>query len=330
MTANTRAPSPDYSTGLTWRAIEPADVDSWLQLIHRMVQEDNPIWYERREDLEEVFKSSKNNPAANSVFGIDAGGVPRAFGRITIKEGSQKAYSWGGIDPAWRRRGIGLAVYQWLEAQAKRRFNNDVSGQEVLRTYAEEDNAGHNALMHATGNIVVRYWTEMTKPLGEAIPEAPLDSGLEFVTFNPNISDSIRQAHNEAFRDHWGSEPRDAESWQFTINHPDFKPEWSMAVVDKATGEVAGYQLASMDERRFSIHGQTEGYTELIGVRSAWRGRGIAPAILVEAMRRFKAAGMDNAGLQVDTENPSGALGLYERLGYSPTHRTLTYDKKLD
>lgn len=329
MTANTHAPWPDPSTGLTWRAIEPADVDSWLQLVHRMAQEDNPIWFERLEDLEQVFESSMNDPADNSLFGVDSGGVPRAFGRISMKNGSQKVYSWGGIDPAWRRRGIGLAVYQWQEAQARWRLDAESSPEGALRTYAEEDNSGHNALMHATGNTVVRYWTEMTKPLTEAIPQAPLDRGLEFVTFNPDISDSIRQAHNDAFRDHWGSEPRDAESWQFTINHPDFKPEWSVAVIDKATGEVAGYQMASMDEHRFSVHGKTEGYTELVGVRSAWRGRGIAPAILVEAMRRFKAAGMDNAGLQVDTENPSGALGLYERLGYSPTHRTLTYDKAL-
>lgn len=35
-----------------------------------------------------------------------------------------------------------------------------------------------------------------------------------------------------------------------------------------------------------------------------------------ESMARFRAAGLDAASLEVDVENPSGALGLYENLGY--------------
>lgn len=330
MTANTPVPLPDSSTGLIWRSITPEDVGPWLELIERMAEVDKPIWFERRQDLEEVFGSSKNDPALNSLFGLDEAGIPRAFGRVTSNAGSPKAYSWGGVDPQWRRKGIGTAVYRWQEARARQRFAEAGVPPGVLRTYAEENNQGHRALMESMGTRVVRYWTEMTKPLSEPIPGAELDSGLEFVTFNPEISDSIRQAHNEAFQDHWGSEPRDEESWRFTVSHPDFKPEWSMAVIDTATGEVAGYHIASMDPNSIKIHGYSEGYTELVGVRSGWRGRGIAPAILVEAMRRFKDSGVDNAGLQVDTENPSGALGLYERLGYTPTHRTLTYDHALE
>ena len=70
-------------------------------------------------------------------------------------------------------------------------------------------------------------------------------------------------------------------------------------------------------------------HEDLLGVRRAWRGRKFAPALLAEAMRRFKAGGMANAGLGVDTENPSGALGLYSRMGYVPTKRDLAYDKQL-
>lgn len=64
--------------------------------------------------------------------------------------------------------------------------------------------------------------------------------------------------------------------------------------------------------------GFKDGYTELLGVRRAWRGRGLAPALLIDAMSRYAAAGMERACLDVDTENPSGAVALYERLGYRP------------
>lgn len=312
---------PDHSTGLSFRALVPSDVDAWLDLIIRMAETDHPIWFERREDLEEVFASTKNDPGRNSLIGFDTTGTARAFGRVTMNEGSSKAYTWGGVDPAWRRRGIGTAVYQWQEARARQR------GGLILRTYAEENNEGHNALLNRMGNEIVRYWTEMTRPLNEPIPEAVLDQGLVFADFSPQISDQIRQAHNEAFQDHWGSEPRDEESWRFTVSHPDFRPDWSLAVLDTSSGEVAGYHIASLDPNFVKMHGYSEGYTELLGVRNQWRGRGIAPAILAEAMRRYKSAGIDHAGLQVDTENPSGAHGLYEALGYRPTRRTLTYDK---
>lgn len=297
-----------------------------------MAEADDPIWFERREDLAEVFASTKNDAANNSIVGIDNTGTPRAFGRVTMNEGSRKIHSWGGVDPTWRRRGIGTAVYRWQERRAKQRGAGvaQPGSPVILRTYAEENNVGHNALLQAMGNEIVRYWTEMTRSLSASIPQADLDEGLEFAEFSPEISEQIRLAHNDAFRDHWGSEPRDRESWRFATGHPDFRPEWSMAVVDRATGEVAGYHMASLDLNFAAKHGYSEGYTELLGVRSQWRGRGMAPAILAEAMRRYKADGIEHAGLQVDTLNPSGALGLYEALEYRPTRRTFTYDKALD
>ena len=78
---------------------------------------------------------------------------------------------------------------------------------------------------------------------------------------------------------------------------------------------MAGYQLASHDPDGAVSRGYSEGYTDLLGVRREYRGRGIAQALLADAMRRFAAAGMDRASLDVDSENPTGALALYEQDG---------------
>lgn len=66
--------------------------------------------------------------------------------------------------------------------------------------------------------------------------------------------------------------------------------------------------------------GCTSGYTELLGVRRPWRGRGIAVALLAAVMAAYRADGTDYAELGVDTANPSGAHGLYAALGYRFTH----------
>jgi ribosomal protein S18 acetylase RimI-like enzyme len=100
-------------------------------------------------------------------------------------------------------------------------------------------------------------------------------------------------------------------------------------VVDAATGEVAGYQLASHDPDSAAVRGFKEGYTELLGVRRAYRGRGIAQALLADALRRFSAAGMEIASLDVDSANPTGALALYLGMGYQPVNRSMMWEKTL-
>ena len=313
-------------TPLQWRPITQDDIGPWQDLLLRMAEADKPDWVEERADLEQILTSSKTDPVKDTLLGVDEDGVPRAVGAIQRNPGSTLIHSMGGVDPAWRGKGIGAALYGWQTGRARRRLDDDGAEAGVLRTYAEEKVPSLLALLEATGNTVVRYFTEMTRSLQTEIPVVELAPGLTIVTFTDQLSDAVRLAHNEAFQDHWGSEPRDEESWRFTVTHPEFRPEWSLAVVDEATGEVAAYQLASFDPSSRDLLGHTEGYTDLLGVRRNWRGLRLAPALLAEAMRRFKADGIEHAGLGVDTENPSGALGLYERLGYEPTHRVRVYE----
>ncbi len=251
-----------------------------------------------------------------------------------MNSGSCLVHGSGGVDPAWRRKGIGRTVFDWQAWRATCRLQENALAAGVLRNYVEERNPSHLALLQGSGSSIVRYFTEMTRPLDRPIPDLPFPPELEVVSFadgaDRNISELVRLAHNDAFQDHWGSEPRDQESWQFTVSHPEFRQDWSLALVDRTTGEVAAYQLGSHDPDSKVLLGHTEGYTDLLGVRRAWRGRGLAPALLAEAMKRYRASGMDNAGLGVDTENPSGALGLYERMGYEPTQRSIVFDLPLE
>ncbi|MCC9178012.1 GNAT family N-acetyltransferase [Arthrobacter sp. zg-Y750] len=318
---------PGPETGLRWRSIAADDVDAWYALIRRMAEADRPGWVEDRRDLEQALETASGDPALDTLIGLDKDGAARAYGRIALNPGSETGSGFGGVDPQWRRRGIGAALFGWQEARLRQRLLSEHRKHGVLRTYAEEANASHIALLESAGARVVRYFTEMSRPLHTDLPHAELPAGMEFQTFSAANSDAIRRAHNEAFKDHWGSEPRNKERWAFTVGHPEFRPDWSFAVIDSGTGEVAAYQLASFDPESQSIHGYKEGYTMLLGVRRNWRGRKLAPAMLGEAMRRFRDGGMDNAGLGVDTENPSGAHDLYESLGYRPTHREVVFDK---
>ena len=73
-----------------------------------------------------------------------------------------------------------------------------------------------------------------------------------------------------------------------------------------------------MHEADTRATGVRQAHLGQLGVLRPARGRGIASAAIVAALRAGTAAGCDTAGLQVDTENPTGAFGLYQRLGFTP------------
>ncbi|CAN7317747.1 GNAT family N-acetyltransferase [Arthrobacter sp. LjRoot14] len=320
--------------GLEWRAAAEEDLDAWAALIARTAEAEKPVWFERSADLEQILQSKKNHPAANTLLVLEGGSVPRAYARITKNKEGDKAYGFGCVDPGWQRRGIGTALLGWLSERTVQRFAEDSrAGGSVpvprLRIHMEQQHEHQQQLFRKAGFRVVRYFNEMHRHLdGVPLPVVRLDDRLDLVTMRPEFSEGVRLAHNAAFRDHWGSEPRDEESWGFTVNDPQARPDLSAVVLDRASGIVAGYQLASHDPDSAASRGYSEGYTDLLGVRREYRGRGIAQALLADAMRRFAAAGMDRASLDVDSENPTGALALYEKMGYAAVNRSLAWDKE--
>jgi len=329
-------PRPMPDPRLVWRAAEHRDLDAWAALIARTAAVEQPVWFERRADLEQIMDSKNNPAAANTILGFDPQGVVRAYGRITKNRDGDKATGSGCVDPAWQGTGIGTGLLGWMEQRTRERFAEDDgdAGDAVprprLRLHMEQQHQHQAALFAGSGYSVVRYYNEMHRPLGLGVPEAVLDPGLELVTFGPALHEPVRLAHNAAFRDHWGSEPRDEEAWGFLVNDPQARPDLSGVVLDRSTGTVAGYQLATHDAEAALTRGFREGYTELLGVRREFRGRGIAQVLLADAMRRFAAAGMDVASLDVDSENPTGALALYVKMGYAAVNQSMAWDKELE
>jgi ribosomal protein S18 acetylase RimI-like enzyme len=75
--------------------------------------------------------------------------------------------------------------------------------------------------------------------------------------------------------------------------------------------------------------GRLRGYTEDIAVRRPWRRRGLARALIAQSLAALKQRGMTAAALGVDAENPTGALRLYESLGFRPFKRWTTFRRPL-
>ena len=65
------------------------------------------------------------------------------------------------------------------------------------------------------------------------------------------------------------------------------------------------------------VSGRRDLYVPPVGTGRAGRRRGIACALVTRALRTARADGFDTATLDVDADSATGALNLYERIGFA-------------
>ncbi len=92
-------------------------------------------------------------------------------------------------------------------------------------------------------------------------------------------------------------------------------------MVALAGQEVAGYLTASAYEADWAVSGVREGWVSQLGVRRAWRGRGLARRLLAASTAAIPEDDLRSVALSVDSGNPSGALKLYTGLGFVQQYR---------
>lgn len=327
--------------GLEWRPPTAADLDPWHELIDRMQAADvnNERW--TRGDLERSLGMSWVDLSTDAIVGVDAHGVFRAFGRNTFRPGSTDELSialLGGVDPDWRGRGVGRQLLAWQRARARHnvaelraRDAHAATLAARIGTFAEAQMESKARLLVAAGLEPRRWFDVMRRPLtveDASMPDPVMPEGLEVVNYGPEFSERTRLAHNEAFLDHWGSNPSDAEAWRAGLEeHEAFRPARSFLMLASAVDgqPVVGYVLNEEFVEEWPVLGHTEGYVGTLGVIRAWRGRGLARILLQLSARDFARLGHPFMALDVDADNPSGAGRLYKNFGFVQASRSTYY-----
>ncbi len=113
---------------------------------------------------------------------------------------------------------------------------------------------------------------------------------------------------------------------QWVTGSRSFRPEHSYLVLDPGrAGRIAAYVQTNEYDAYQRVTGRREAYVSKVGTRREYRGRGLATALLQHCLRAYREAGYDEAALDVDSANPTGALGVYHRAGFVIESRRTDY-----
>lgn len=320
----------DDLSGITWRPFGRDDLPAIAEFYTECETYDENPERTSLANLEEFWDSPRSVPEEDTLVGTDTDGrvVATAWAgcnrAVTDRRGGRLN---GAVKPNRRGEGIGTAVLQWELAHGLAWDNEsrrDGYGPLVMRLFAPTAQSDVRDLATRHELPTERYFFEMSRPLDTETVTPALD-GIRLADWDIERSEEVHRVTDEAFRDHWGHTDATAQMWQEGLDSHGFRPSWTVLAIDDSTDRVIGAAMNFAWEQDWQPQGYTEGYTDQLGVLRRHRGRGIAAALLLESMCRFRESGMDAAGLGVDAANPSGALRLYEKLGYQRTASTCAH-----
>jgi mycothiol synthase len=324
-----RLPDAPDIPGLRFRMFDPGqDYEALAGLITEANVADRVDYVPSVEGLRNDHRNGgEYDPRRDLILAeIEGEIVAAAETSVRTRDGIGVHHVEGWVRPAFRRRGLGRALLHWTEGRAAEVARVDGRPAErALTSWPDGEQVGATTLYASEGYEVDRYGFLMVRDLAEPIPDAALPEGLEIRPVIEADHRRIWDADAEAFRDHWQAAERTDADFASWFGEPDL--DTSLWRVAWDGDEVAGSVMTFIWPSENEALGHRRGWLEHITTRRPWRPRGLASALMASALRGLRDAGMTEAVLGVDAENPTGALRVYEAMGFRRARTGVSYRK---
>lgn len=235
----------------------------------------------------------------------------------------------GRVHPNHWGRGIGSHILTWAEDRAYFALEKCEPNLRVApRSGAEAHNKAGLDLFEGLGWKHSRSFYRMVTDLDSAPEVTTFPEEITVRPYDPETeTEEVYRTFVDTFKDHFGfmEQPFEkgfAEFKHNLIEEPGYDPRfWFVAM---AGDEMAAICLC----RREDPEDAEAGWVSELGVRRAWRKRGLGYALLKHSFAAFHADGKKRAGLGVDADSLTGALKLYERAGMRVQRQFNQYEKE--
>jgi mycothiol synthase len=230
-----------------------------------------------------------------------------------------------GVLPQFRRKGIARKLVQKAVESLKTR------GMKVADTWVQSDRTACVHLFESFGFKRIRFTSMMKRSLNEIPVGVGENREARIEELQPKKEDDVAlltKLDNEAFKEHFNYRPRTVEEMKYALlEMPWFQQERVFSAF--LENQAVGYIITGIDEGLNREKAVKRGWILDIGVLKPFRRKEIGAMLMLHGMRILKTYGLEEALLYVDNMNPTGAIKLYEKLGFKVMHNSMIYQLRL-
>ena len=264
-------------------------------------------------DVRDDWALPRFDPSRDAWIVVGAGGKIHGYGWVWDKVPDREMIGDIYALPGESHASIAAVLCARIEDRAAEHLSAAPAGDEVSLGFFAPVGSPWARFLDERGYPVARTYFRMEIELGESPPAPPDVAGIEVRTFRAGTDDAaLHLAIQESFAEHYlfSAEPP-AEWMQRRRGHAAADPALWRIAWDGAepAGGILPYPFEGM------------AWIREVGVRAAWRSRGIGRALLLHAFAALHARGHRRIGLGVDAQNATGATRLYESAGMKVTLR---------
>ena len=313
------------------RAAQSADLANIAALLTAVFGHDGIPIVQTAVELEEEFVAPsctiENDVKVVELEGRIIGVTYTYFLASESKE--ERCYIFGGVLPEFRQHGVGTKLMTWAIQHGESLLQS--TGRTLpkyLRANISQQNESAARLFRHFGMKAVRFEEDLIRDLTN-LPKIDADPKYAVVPWDSARNEEARIVKNLAFQDHWGSTPSSSEHWLQMVNGSTARLDHSFFAVNQQQ-EIVGLLLAHRYESDDELLSKRIGWIDKLATLAEHRKQSIAKNLIARALHSYAEDGLTHAALSVDTQNPTGAYGLYASLGFELYRGTVTYERQIN
>lgn len=256
---------------------------------------------------------------ARAVLAYDGGKLLGYAHTVTYGEGDERRASCEFVvHPAHRRRGIGRELLASVVMEAQQH------GARRMDLWAYNDSEATASIAREFGFKPARRLLHLHRHMRGLFPPEEM-AGFRIRAFCPGDDDAAWLALNaRVFADHPEQGHWTDNDLRARVEQPWFNPA-DFLIAEDASGAMAGFIWLKIEERP---NEGCVGEIYVVGVDPAHQGQGLGRVLLAAGLRHMGERGVDVGAIYVDESN-TGALRLYEGMGFHHHHVDVCYSRPL-
>ena len=310
------------------RQATPSDLPEIAALLSEGLSSDGLVFVQTAEELAEEFDGTYCDLDQDVIVAIYESIIIGVGYTIFLPSETkeERCYIFGTTKPEYRNNGVGTAVMKWATEHGESLLR---STKRTLPKYLRSDMSATNStagsLFQSFNMSPVRWNDDLIIDLANS-PEVFTATEYSIVPWDSSRDEEARTTKNQAFMDHWGSTPTSEEGWEQLVHGSTARLEQSFFALDQ-NEKIIGVLLSHRYESDDEVLGKRIGWIDKLATLSEHRKKSVGKSLITHALAAYKRDGLTHAALDVDTENPTGAYGLYTSVGFSTFRGKVTYER---